>query len=73
MKRLFVVIRSHGAGWLASRSMEDQEDWQAHASFMNALEKQGFVLLGRSAGGHDRGSSCNPRIDRRRDRGKTLG
>ena len=46
MKRLFVVIRSHGAGWRASRSMEDQEDWQAHASFMNTLEKEGFVLLG---------------------------
>ena len=26
--------------------MEDQEDWQAHASFMNTLEKEGFVLLG---------------------------
>jgi len=36
MKRLFVVIRSHGAGWRASRSMEDQKDWQ----------KGGFVLLG---------------------------
>src|SRR5882672_4290954 len=35
MKRLFVVIRSHGADWRASHSMEDQKDWQAHASFMN--------------------------------------
>jgi uncharacterized protein YciI len=46
MKRLFAVIRSHGPAWQASRSMEDQEDWGAHASFMNALEKEGFVLLG---------------------------
>jgi uncharacterized protein YciI len=46
MKRLFAVIRSHGAAWRASRSMEDQEDWEAHVSFMNALEKEGFVLLG---------------------------
>jgi hypothetical protein len=28
MKRLFAVIRSHGAAWQASRSMEDQEDWE---------------------------------------------
>ncbi len=26
--------------------MEGQEDWEAHASFMNALEKEGFVVLG---------------------------
>ena len=26
--------------------MEDQEDWDAHASFMAALEKEGFVVLG---------------------------
>jgi uncharacterized protein YciI len=46
MNRLFAVIRSHGAVWQAPRSMEDQEDWEAHASFMNALEKKGFILLG---------------------------
>ena len=26
--------------------MEGQEDWDAHASFMNALEREGFVVLG---------------------------
>ncbi len=46
MKRLFAVIRSHGPAWQASRSMEGQEDWNAHAFFMNALESQGFVVLG---------------------------
>jgi hypothetical protein len=46
MKRLFAVIRSHGAAWQASRSIEDQEDWEAHDSFTNTLEKEGFVLLG---------------------------
>jgi hypothetical protein len=43
MKRLFVVIRSHGAAWQASRSIEGQEEWEAHASFMSALEKEGFI------------------------------
>jgi uncharacterized protein YciI len=46
MKRLFAVIRSHGAAWQTPCSMEDQEDWEAHASFMNALEREGFILLG---------------------------
>lgn len=46
MKQLFAVIRSRGAAWRASRSKEGQEDWEAHASFMNALEKEGFVVLG---------------------------
>ena len=26
--------------------MEGQADWAAHASFMNALAKEGFVILG---------------------------
>jgi len=46
MKQLFAVIRTRGPAWQASRSMEDQEDWDAHASFMTALEKEGFVVLG---------------------------
>jgi len=46
MKRLFAVIRSHGASWQALRSLEAQEDWEPHASFMNGLEQEGFVVLG---------------------------
>jgi hypothetical protein len=26
--------------------LEGQQDWNGHASFMNALEKDGFVILG---------------------------
>jgi len=46
MKQLFAVICSHGAPRQASRFMEYQEEWEAHASFMTALQKEGFVLLG---------------------------
>jgi len=46
MKQLFAVIRTRGAAWQASRALEDQEDWEAHASFMNALEEEGFIVLG---------------------------
>src|SRR6266566_1537984 len=46
MKELFAVILNHGTAWQASRSLEEQQDWEAHRSFMNALEKEGFVVLG---------------------------
>lgn len=46
MQQLFVVIRRRGPAWNTSTSLEDQKDWNAHASFMDALEEEGFVLLG---------------------------
>ena len=46
MQQLFVVIRRRGPAWNTSTSLEDQNDWNAHASFMDALEEKGFVLLG---------------------------
>ncbi|MGO9273284.1 MAG: YciI family protein [Terriglobia bacterium] len=46
MKRLFAVTRSRGPGWDNSCPIEQQEDWPSHAAFMNALEAEGFVLLG---------------------------
>ena len=45
-EQLFAVVRTRGAGWDGSRSMEGQKDWQGHAVFMNALAKEGFVVLG---------------------------
>jgi uncharacterized protein YciI len=46
MERVFAVIRTRGAAWNQSRPLEEQEDWQSHAAFMNALKAEGFVLLG---------------------------
>ncbi len=46
MEGLFAVLRSRGVGWNSSRPMEEQEDWQSHAAFMDALQTEGFVLLG---------------------------
>jgi uncharacterized protein YciI len=45
MPRLFAVIRSRGPAWENARRMEDQQDWQGHATFMNALHADGFFLL----------------------------
>lgn len=44
--RLFAVIRSRGGAWVASHPLEGQADWKGHAAFMNALAKEGFVVLG---------------------------
>lgn len=46
MQSLFAVIRSRGPAWDASRSMDGQDGWAAHAEFMNGLRDDGFVLLG---------------------------
>jgi uncharacterized protein YciI len=41
-----VVLRRSGPLWDPSRSMEEQSDWLAHASFMDALVDAGFIVLG---------------------------
>ena len=46
MQRPFVVIRTRGPAWQDSRPLESQADWAPHASFMNSLAKEGFVVLG---------------------------
>ncbi len=44
--QVFVVIRSRGPARQDSRPLEGQDDWAAHASFMDSLQEGGFVLLG---------------------------
>jgi uncharacterized protein YciI len=46
MKQFFAVIRTRGPAWQDGLALEQQEGWDAHASFMNALESEGFVVLG---------------------------
>jgi uncharacterized protein YciI len=44
---MFLVQRLRsGPEWNASRPMEEQSDWPAHASFMDDLVDSGFVVLG---------------------------
>ena len=40
------MIRTRGGAWQSSSPLEEQKDWDAHASFMNDLQQEGFVLLG---------------------------
>ena len=44
--RYLIVIRERGPAWVASLAMREQEGWQEHGAFMNALAEQGFVRLG---------------------------
>lgn len=43
---LFAVINTRGPAYRHGLPMEQQEAWQPHADFMNALVDEGFVLLG---------------------------
>ena len=46
MPGLFVVMRRYGPPYIRGRPLEQQEDWDAHRVFMNALETRGVVRLG---------------------------
>ena len=46
MSQLFVVMRTRGPAWNDAAPLEGQPDWSGHAAFMNALAKEGFVVLG---------------------------
>ena len=41
-----VVLLRSGPDWDASRPLEEQSGWPAHASFMNGLVDDGFIILG---------------------------
>ncbi len=41
-----VVLVRAGPQWDASRPLEEQSGWPAHASFMDGLVDQGFLVLG---------------------------
>jgi len=46
MHDLFVVIRRYGPSYARGLPLEEQQDWEAHAAFMDALEVEGLVRLG---------------------------
>ena len=44
--QLFVVRNERGGPWDWSRDLREQDGWDEHASFMDALVDDGFVVLG---------------------------
>jgi uncharacterized protein YciI len=47
----FAVIREAGPGWDPEKSLHEQVAWKEHAAFMNALDDEGFVVVGGPVGG----------------------
>jgi uncharacterized protein YciI len=45
MKNLFTVIRRRGPAWDSAQPLEGQGLWREHADFMNALHRDGFIVL----------------------------
>ncbi|MBM4443201.1 MAG: hypothetical protein FJ027_22545 [Candidatus Rokubacteria bacterium] len=43
---VFLVTRTRGPRWDDAQPLEGQADWSGHATFMNALAREGFVVLG---------------------------
>jgi uncharacterized protein YciI len=41
-----VVLHRSGPEWDSSRPLEEQSGWTAHASFMDGLVDEGFIVLG---------------------------
>ena len=42
----FAVTVEHGPGWDDSRPMRGQDEWDAHARYMDELVDNGFIVLG---------------------------
>jgi uncharacterized protein YciI len=53
MKRLFVVTRIRGKAWDQTKPMRSQEQWPEHATFMDDLATNRFVVLGGPLGDED--------------------
>ena len=46
MAMFLLVLRRSGPQWDPSQPLEEQSDWHAHASFMDGLVDDGFIVLG---------------------------
>ena len=50
----FAVTVEHGPGWDNSRPMRQQDEWDAHARYMDELVDDGFIVLGGPLGDGER-------------------
>jgi uncharacterized protein YciI len=53
MPDYFLVERGKGPAWDHSRPRREQESWDEHAAFMDALAEEGFIVLGGPIGEGD--------------------
>ena len=50
MADYYLVRLARGPGWDSSRGRRDQDGWDEHAAFMDALTYEGVVILGGPVG-----------------------
>ena len=50
MADYYLVELAHGPAWDHGRGLRDQEGWDEHATFMDALTEEGIVILGGPVG-----------------------
>jgi hypothetical protein len=48
--RMFAVVLEHAAAWDDARCLREQDGWDEHAAFMDALVDEGVVKLGGPVG-----------------------
>ena len=46
MADYFLVERGKGPAWDHDRGRREQDGWEDHAAFMDALAEEGFIVLG---------------------------
>ena len=51
----FAVTRDAGPGWIDGKSAFEQPDVDAHATFMNALAREGVILFAGPVAGSEQG------------------
>jgi uncharacterized protein YciI len=54
VSRAFVIVRVPGPAWNHDRPMREQDGWDDHARFMDALAEEGFIVLGGPLGDGER-------------------
>jgi len=52
----YAVTREPGERWVSSLGMREQERWDEHAEFMDALAAAGFIVLGGPLGSGEKRS-----------------
>ena len=50
MADYYLVREGHGPAWDAARSRREQDGWDGHAQFMDALVEEGVIVLGGPVG-----------------------
>ncbi len=50
----FALTTRHGPGWDSARPIREQDGWDGHAAFMDALVDTGFIVVGGPLGNGER-------------------